>query len=135
MKKIGHFIPLIGWFYFDSLTLLFWFDLFLEARAEILTKISLFFVQFEDNKRTFRNSKGHFEINWPLSLAIPAGSFLSSTLTSLINGHARLFFTRTKIHPTHWCWFSILPFYISICSWFLIFSSLKFRGCWTSFFA
>ena len=30
-------------FYFDSLTLLFWFDLFLEARAEILKKNSLFF--------------------------------------------------------------------------------------------
>ena len=34
-KKLGHFIPLIGGFYFVSLTLLFWFDLFLEARAEI----------------------------------------------------------------------------------------------------
>ena len=33
---------LIG-FYIDSLTLLFWFDLFLEARAEILEKISLVF--------------------------------------------------------------------------------------------
>ena len=34
---------LIGGFYFDSLTLIFWFDLFLEARAEILEKISLVF--------------------------------------------------------------------------------------------
>ena len=32
---------LIGGFYFDSPTLLLWFDLFLEARAEILEKISL----------------------------------------------------------------------------------------------
>ena len=32
---------LIGGCYIDSLTLLFRFDLFLEARAEILTKISL----------------------------------------------------------------------------------------------
>ena len=31
-----HFLPLIAGFYFDSLTLLFRFDLFLEARAEIL---------------------------------------------------------------------------------------------------
>ena len=34
---------LIEGFYFDSLTLLFWFDLFLEARAEILEKITLVF--------------------------------------------------------------------------------------------
>ena len=34
---------LIGGFYFDSLTLPFWFDLFLVARAEIFTKISLVF--------------------------------------------------------------------------------------------
>ena len=40
-KNKGHFIPLIGGFYFDSLTQLFWSDLFLEARAEILEKISL----------------------------------------------------------------------------------------------
>ena len=30
-------------------------DLFLEARTEILTNISLFFGRFEDIKRTFRN--------------------------------------------------------------------------------
>ena len=43
IKKYRHFIPLIRGFYFDSLTLLFWFDLFLEARAEILTKFLLVF--------------------------------------------------------------------------------------------
>ena len=32
-----------GGFYFDSLTLLFWFDIFLEARTEILEKVLLFF--------------------------------------------------------------------------------------------
>ena len=37
------YIIQIGGFYFESLTLLFWFDLFLEARAEILEKISLLF--------------------------------------------------------------------------------------------
>ena len=42
-KKWGHFIHLIREFYFDSVTLLFWFDLFLEARAEILEKILLVF--------------------------------------------------------------------------------------------
>ena len=47
-KNTGHFIPLIGGFYFDFLKLLFWFDLFLEARAEVLEKISLgFFGRFE----------------------------------------------------------------------------------------
>ena len=34
---------LVGGFYFDSLSLLFWFDLFLEARAEIQEKNSLVF--------------------------------------------------------------------------------------------
>ena len=36
-------MPPIGGFYFDFLTLLFWFDLYLEAMAEILEKILLFF--------------------------------------------------------------------------------------------
>ena len=40
-KKYGHHVPLFGGFYFDSLTLLYSFDLFLGARTEILTKISL----------------------------------------------------------------------------------------------
>ena len=31
----------------------FWFDLFLEARAEILKKFRWFFGQFEDTKKTF----------------------------------------------------------------------------------
>ena len=34
---------MIRGFYFDSLTLLFWFDLFIEARADILEIISLVF--------------------------------------------------------------------------------------------
>ena len=51
---------MIGWFYFDSITLLFWFDLFLEARAEILyNKFVGFLVDW-------KTPKGHFEINWPL---------------------------------------------------------------------
>ena len=51
-------MPLIRGFYFDSLRLLFWFDLFLEARAEILGKRLLGF---------WKAPKGHFEINWPLT--------------------------------------------------------------------
>ena len=43
---------LIGGFYFDSLALLFGFDLFLEARAEILKK----FVGFLGDLKT---PKGH----------------------------------------------------------------------------
>ena len=57
----GSAVPLIEWFYFDSLTLLFWFGLFLEVRAEILTKKLCFF--FVDLK----TPKGHFEINWPVA--------------------------------------------------------------------
>ena len=40
-QKNKDFIPLIGGFYFDSLILLFWFDILLEAK--ILEKISFFF--------------------------------------------------------------------------------------------
>ena len=37
-----------------TLTMLFWFELFLKATAEILSKIPLFFLgQFEDTKTTF----------------------------------------------------------------------------------
>ena len=36
--KKGTFLPLIGGFSYDSLTLLFWFDLFLETGANILEK-------------------------------------------------------------------------------------------------
>ena len=33
----------------------FWFNLFLEARAEILKKFSWYFGQNDDSKRTLRN--------------------------------------------------------------------------------
>ena len=47
---------LIGRFHFDSLTLPFWFDLFLEARAEMLEKkFRWCFGRFEDTNRTFCN--------------------------------------------------------------------------------
>ena len=45
-----------------ELPLFFWFDIFLQARAEILEKISLFFGPNDGTKK-------HFEINWPLSNA------------------------------------------------------------------
>ena len=47
------YIPVIGGFYFDFLTLNFWFDIFLEARVEILK--FCWFGRFEDTKRTFQN--------------------------------------------------------------------------------
>ena len=40
----------------------FWFDLFLEARAEILKKILLVHILVKT-----MTPKGHFEINWPLT--------------------------------------------------------------------
>jgi hypothetical protein len=43
IKKIRALYTVIGGFYFYYLKLLFWFDLFLEARAEILEKIPLVF--------------------------------------------------------------------------------------------
>ena len=66
-------MPLNGWFYFDSLTLLF--DLFLEARPEILTKMLLVFCEI------WRQVKGHFEMTfwclqiWPLGVtnSLPFG--------------------------------------------------------------
>ena len=49
---------LIGGFYFDSRTLLFWFDLFLEARSEILEKISLIFWEI------WRHQKDIYQERW-----------------------------------------------------------------------
>ena len=59
-NKGNLYVPLIGGFYFDSLTLLFWFDLFSEARAEILEIISWLFLG------DLKTPKGHFKITWPL---------------------------------------------------------------------
>ena len=50
-------MALDGGFYFDFPTLFFRFDLFLEARAEILKKISSVFLE------DLMTPKGHFEIN------------------------------------------------------------------------
>ena len=45
-----------------SSAIIFWFDLFIEARAEILTKISMVFLV------NLKAPKGHFEMNLPLDL-------------------------------------------------------------------
>ena len=72
-----HFIPLIEGFYFGSLTLLFWFDLFLKGSAEILTQISLVFL---------KTPKVHFEINWPLVSvsALPEDSLANPRKVELV---------------------------------------------------
>ena len=57
IKKRVDFIPLIGGFYFDSLTLPFLFDFFLEPKARNPGKK---FVGFLEEVLT---PKGHFEIN------------------------------------------------------------------------
>ena len=65
-KKIGELYTPNWGFYFDSLTLLFWFELFLEARAEILSKSLQEFRWFFWGD--LKTAKGHFEINWPLEM-------------------------------------------------------------------
>ena len=50
-------MPLSGGLYFDSFTLFFWFDLFLETRAEILEKFLFVFWEIWRHKE-------HFEIKW-----------------------------------------------------------------------
>ena len=57
IQKIrGLYTTIIRGFYFDSLRLLFWFELFLEARE----KFSLVFLE------EVLTPKGHLEINWLL---------------------------------------------------------------------
>ena len=62
----------------------FWFYLFLEARAENLTDISLVF------SVDLKTPKGYFEINWPLpKLPFTYRSAISYILTHIwINTHA-----------------------------------------------
>ena len=64
-KTKGTLYP--NWMTLFSLSyLLFWFDLFLEARVETLKKIVVFLVYFEDTKRTFRiKVKRLFKVIWP----------------------------------------------------------------------
>ena len=48
-----------------TLTLLFLFDLFLEASVEILEKFRWFFGRFEDTKRTPLNDLTFSKEQWP----------------------------------------------------------------------
>ena len=61
-----------------TLRLLFWFDLFLEARVEILTKFLLVFWSIWSGSH-LKTPKGHFEINWPLVDSIEAFLAFSSS--------------------------------------------------------
>ena len=56
-KKYGHFIPLIRWFYLDSLKLLFWFDLGQKYKSIF----DCFLVQM-------KTLEFAFEIYWSLSI-------------------------------------------------------------------
>ena len=84
----------VEWFCFDSLTLLFWFDLFLEARPEILTKISSVFLV---NLKT--PNKGYFEINWPLMLYL---HLLSIWYWMAVDLHESGI--QSRHHLLLWCW-------------------------------
>ena len=98
MKKIGRF-------YFDSLTLLFWFVLFLKARTEILTKILLVFLV------DLKTQKCPFKINWPLErLKKTKRSRLRKLKVSLAMIHGlkmQILQSPEKMHN----WLSIFPFY------------------------
>ena len=63
-KRSNQKNKLIGGFYFDYYTA-FLFDLFLEAREEILEKNLLGFLE------DLKTPKWHFEINWPLEVLHP----------------------------------------------------------------
>ena len=56
-RKIGHFIPLIGEFYFDSLAPLFCLNLFLEAKSRNPGKQIVGFLE------DLTTPKGHSKIN------------------------------------------------------------------------
>ena len=56
-SAFGFIWPLIEEFYFEFSTLFFWFDLLLEARAEILDKISLVFWE------SWRQQKDFLKLN------------------------------------------------------------------------
>ena len=62
-----------------------------------------------------KTPKGHFEINWPLDPSI-----ISRNVTKLKYGCVSSF--------------NIDPCPLSICTWFLQFSSLKYPVWWTRFF-
>ena len=68
MKISQNFVAFSEYMNFTNWRILFWlsytaflFDLLLEARAEILTNISLVFLG------DMKTQKWHFEINWPVT--------------------------------------------------------------------
>ena len=60
------------------MTLLFWFDLFLEARAEILAKISLFFWSI------WRHQEDISKLTWPLCKKPPVATVIETDFQPLV---------------------------------------------------
>ena len=75
--------------FFDSLTLLIWFDLFLLARPEVQTIFVHFLVQM-------KTLKSPFEINWPLA---KMKKFSLTALTDQMAQNCKyIFWIRQKIY-------------------------------------
>ena len=81
-----------------SAFILFWFNFFLEARAEFLKNFVGILVQM-------MTLKGHFEINWPLHMLWMMDNKKKSSLKSNI-----LYWLKSavpKIRPTMWAKFTV----------------------------
>ena len=92
-------MPLIWWFHFDSLTLLFWFDLSLKARAEILTKISLGFWSIKDVSKLTnlyivkdKNSKPYLKFKYSTSFS----AHVLLCLDTIVEAHYKGIYTSEK---------------------------------------
>ena len=89
-----------------TLLLLFWFDLFLEPRAEIRQKN---FVGFLGDLKT---PKGHFENNWPSPVIAKedrrnrGGQNLASRLNLFKSGGGQIMLTKLLLIPPAHCQFS-----------------------------
>ena len=86
--------------------LIFWFDLFLEARAEILGKIDGFLEEV-------LTPKGHFEIYWPLlHNHVQKSIFIPKCLNTFWTDQTSIFALKFEIQENcnHW-FFTIFPSY------------------------
>ena len=64
----------------------FWFNLFLEARAEILKKFSWFYGRFEDTKRHFENNRSLGNISFKVTDDILASQNAKVAIENNSNG-------------------------------------------------
>ena len=122
-------IPLIWWFYFDSLTLFFWFDLFLEARAEILKKNSLVFWSKQWHHKDILKLTDlyapHNEVKFFIRLHKILGPVLANR-SGQKNGHKDYFFPyfHIRLNNNHELF---LKTWIRIQHWNKYSTELKFR--------